>query len=113
MLSKTKSTKTNEICQNFEALVPNDQPRLSQALLSLSMYCTVASKGISEDLSRLVHGISYTQTMFIKICGPNGQTINHRIFRLTYQRVKWLHTFSITLTGKTRMHNELKRTIQI
>ena len=31
-LSKSKSTKANEICQKIEALVPSAQPRLSQAL---------------------------------------------------------------------------------
>ena len=65
-LSKRKSTKVNEICQNIEALVPNAQPRLSQVLLSLNMYCKTGSKNIIEDLSRLGHGISYTQTMFIQ-----------------------------------------------
>ena len=65
-LSKSKSIKVNKICQNVEALVPNAQPRLSQDLLSLNMYCKTGSKSIVEDLSRLGHGISYTQTMFIQ-----------------------------------------------
>ena len=65
-LSKSKSIKVNKICQNIEALVPNAQPRLSQDLLSLNMYCKTGSKSIVEDLSRLGHGISYTQTMFIQ-----------------------------------------------
>ena len=59
-LSKTKSTKVDKICQNIEALVPNVQPRLFQALLSLNMYCKTGSKGIVENLSRLGHRISYT-----------------------------------------------------
>ena len=37
-LSKRKSTKVKETCQNVGALVPNFQPRLSQALLSLNVY---------------------------------------------------------------------------
>ena len=36
-LSKSKSTKANKICQNIKELVPEAQPRLSQALLSLNM----------------------------------------------------------------------------
>ena len=65
ILSKSKSTKVNEICQNIETLVPNAQPRLSQALVSLNMYCKTGSKSTVEDLSRLGHGISYTQAIFI------------------------------------------------
>ena len=37
-LSKSKSIKVDEICQNIEALVPNAQPNLSQDLLSLNIY---------------------------------------------------------------------------
>ena len=73
-LSKGKSNRVNEICQNVEDLVPNAQPRLSQALLSLNMYCKTGSKSIVEDLSRLGDGISHTETMF-SICQLNGQTI--------------------------------------
>ena len=62
-LSKSKSTKVNEICQNIETLVPDAQLR---SLLSLNMYCKTGLKGIVEDLSRLGHGISYTQAMFIQ-----------------------------------------------
>ena len=43
-LSKGKSTKVKEICQNIEALVPNAQPRLLQALLSLNIYCKTGLK---------------------------------------------------------------------
>ena len=97
-LSKSKSTKVSEISQNTEAFAPNAQTRLSQALLSLNVYCKTGLKGIVKDLSRLGHGTSYTQTMI-------NQTINHRVFRLIYESVKWLHTFSITLTGKIRTCN--------
>ena len=65
-LSKTKSTKADKIRQNIEALLPNVQPRLFQALLSLNMYSKTGSKGIVEDLSRLGHGISYTQTLSVQ-----------------------------------------------
>ena len=49
-LSKSKSTKVNEICQNIEAIVPNAQPILSQPLLSLNMYYETGSKSIVEEL---------------------------------------------------------------
>ena len=65
-LSKSKSTKVKAICQNNETLVPNAQPKLSQALLSLNMYCKTGLKSIVEDLSRLGHRISYTQIMFLQ-----------------------------------------------
>ena len=45
----------------------------------------------------------HKQCLF-KMCGTNGQTINHCIFCLIYKRVKWLHAFSTTLTGKIRMY---------
>ena len=49
-LSKTKSIKVNEICQNIGAFIPNAQPTFSQVILSLNMYCKTGSKSIIEDL---------------------------------------------------------------
>ena len=43
----------------------------------------------------------------------NGQTINHHIFCLTYETMKWLCMFLITSTGKVRMYTELKCNMQI
>ena len=112
-LSKSKSTKVNEICQNIEAIVQNAQPILSQPLLSLNMYCETGSKSIVEDLSRLGDGILYTQTIFIQDMWPqwtgnqssylpsnirNGEMVTH-----VFDNIDW----------KMRMYNELKRTIQI
>ena len=65
-LSKSKSTKVNEICQNIEALVQKSRPRSSQALLALNMYCKTRSESTKKYLNRLGHGISFTQIMCIQ-----------------------------------------------
>ena len=62
-LSKTMPTKYTI---TFEVLVSNAQTRLSQALLSYNMFSKTRQKGNVEDLSRLSHGVLYTQIMFIQ-----------------------------------------------
>ena len=63
-LSVTKATKVSKICADIESLVPH--PALSQVLLSLNMYHKTGSSVVIEDLHKLGHGLSYTETKFIE-----------------------------------------------
>ena len=64
-LSPNKATKISEICHNLESLVPGAQPSMGQILLSLNMYSKTGSKCVINDLKKLGHGISYSETMYI------------------------------------------------
>ena len=65
-LSSTKATKVSKICSDIESLVPHASPALSQVLLSLNMYRKTGSSTVVDDLHKLGHGISYTETKFIE-----------------------------------------------
>ena len=65
-LSVTKATKVSKICADIESLVPHGHPALSQDLLSLNMYHKTGSSVVIEDLHKLGHGLSYTETKFVE-----------------------------------------------
>ena len=65
-LSKTKATKITKICAYIASLVPNAFPSLNQFLLSLNVYRKTGSSNIVDDLHKLGHGLSYTETKFIE-----------------------------------------------
>ena len=65
-LSKTKSTKVNEIYQNIEVLVPNAPLRLSQALFSLNMFCKRAYLKNGQTLDpKKFYAIPFQKLVFL------------------------------------------------
>ena len=64
--SKGKATKVKKIRSDIKSLISNTTPSLSQILLSLSMYKKTGSSTVIDDLHKFGHGISYTETKFIK-----------------------------------------------
>ena len=50
-LSKVKANKVSKICDDFDTLIPNAKPSLSQALLSLNKYRKTGSSEVITDLA--------------------------------------------------------------
>ncbi len=65
-LPPTKVPKVIKLCTDIESLVPHATPSLNQVLLSLSEYRKTGSSNLVNDLSKLGHGITYTETKFIE-----------------------------------------------
>eukprot|EP00111_Clytia_hemisphaerica_P012198 TCONS_00035810-protein len=65
-LPPSKVPKVTKLCTDIESLSPNATPSLNQVLLSLSEYRKTGSSNVVTDLSRLGHGISYTDAKFIE-----------------------------------------------
>ena len=65
-LSKNKSIKVMKICDDIMTLIPTLKPALGQVLLSLNTYHKTNTSTIADDLHKLGHGISYTETHFIE-----------------------------------------------
>ena len=55
-----------KICDDIITLIPTLKPTLGQVLLSLNTYHKTRSSAIVDDLHKLGHGISYTETHFIE-----------------------------------------------
>ena len=55
-----------QISQNIESLLPNAQPSLDQALLSLILHRKTGSSDVVDTIHRLGYGVSYTETLFIE-----------------------------------------------
>ena len=58
--------KVTKICDDIMTLIPTLKPTLGQELLSLNTYHKTGSSTIVDDLHKLRHGISYTETCFIE-----------------------------------------------
>lgn len=65
-LSQTKAVKVKKICHGISSLVPNSVPALSQVMLSLNIYHKTGSSDAVNDLHKLGHRLSYTDTKFIE-----------------------------------------------
>ena len=65
-VSKPKATNASKICDDIESLILNSCPSLSQLLLSLNLYRKTGPSVIVNDLHKIGHGISYTETKFIE-----------------------------------------------
>lgn len=65
-LPPSKVPKVTKLCTDIESLAPNATPSLNQVLLSLSEYSKTGSSNVVTDLSRLGHGITYTDAKFIE-----------------------------------------------
>ena len=65
-LPLSKVPKVTKLSTDIESLVPNATPSLNQVLLSLSEYSKTGSSNVVTDLSRLGHGITYTDAKFIE-----------------------------------------------
>ena len=55
-----------KICSDIKSLIPNTTPPLSQVLLSLSTYRKTSSSAVIDDMHKVGHGISHTETKFIE-----------------------------------------------
>ena len=64
--SKNKSIKVMKICDDIMTLIPTLQPVILGQVKSLNTYHKTGSSTIVDDLHKLGHGISYTQTRFIE-----------------------------------------------
>ena len=53
-----------KICDDIMMLIPTLKSALDQVLLSLNTYHKTGSSTIVDDLHKLGHGISYTETRF-------------------------------------------------
>ena len=65
-LSKSKSIKVMKTCDDIMTPIPTLKPALGQVLLSLNTYHKTGSRTIVDDLYKLGHRISYTETYFIE-----------------------------------------------
>ena len=55
-----------KICDDIMTLIPTLQPVILGQVKSLNTYHKTGSSTIVDDLHKLGHGISYTQTRFIE-----------------------------------------------
>ena len=55
-----------KICDDIITLIATLKPTLGHVLLSLNAYHKTRSSAIVDDLHKLAHGISYTETRFIE-----------------------------------------------
>ena len=55
-----------KICDDIMMLIPTLKSALDQVLLSLNTYHKTGSSTIVDDLHKLGHGVSYTETHFIE-----------------------------------------------
>ena len=65
-IPKTKREKVRQLVQNIVSLLPNFNPCLGQALLSLTMHRQTGSSNGIDTLHKLGYGLPYTETIFIE-----------------------------------------------